>query len=640
MIRKVRLMLSAMLVACMMLMSVRGALAAIPAQISLQGKLQKADGSALLGNRKWQVTFFDAATTGTQLGAVTSGTLTLSAAGRFSLALVPPAEIMNQSSVYYQLGIDSAAAPDGTIDTVDVFPTRVQVNSVPFAINAAQLGGTPATGYARTSDLAGLVAGPTFWKLGGNDVTSGTQQFIGPNGDQPFEVHLNGKRALQLTPEVHNGGSIYAGNVVLGHSRNSATGAVAGTIGGGGGIGSENAVSDYFTTVSGGASNSASNQFATVSGGGFNRASSFFSTVGGGYNNQGADDYSTVGGGQNNQASGADSTVGGGASNTASEEYATVGGGTLNQATGQHSVVAGGVQNTASGLYSTIAGGLNNRAFTDYTAIGGGKDNVTSGTHATVAGGLSNQALGEASFVGGGSGNTANGENSTLSGGAANSASGPRSTVSGGLVNFAFGELSVIGGGSSNSASGKASTVPGGNHNAAAGEDSFAAGNLAHADHQGTFVWADSTPATFASTSQNQFLIRATGGVGINKNNPTTGTLDVAGSIAFTGDLIGKAVRTERDGGLRVIRGIINQNGTIFSGEGFTSVRNSVGNYTINYSSAFSAFPNPYITPSSATTAIIPVISSNGLGFTNLIFRNTSNALVDPDFIYFIVIGP
>jgi hypothetical protein len=40
------------------------------------------------------------------------------------------------------------------------------------------------------------------------------------------------------------------------------------------------------------------------------------------------------------------------------------------------------------------------------------------------------------------------------------------------------------------------------------------------AAHAGTFVWADSTNARFASTAQDQFLIRATGGVGIGTDSP------------------------------------------------------------------------------------------------------------------------
>lgn len=39
--------------------------------------------------------------------------------------------------------------------------------------------------------------------------------------------------------------------------------------------------------------------------------------------------------------------------------------------------------------------------------------------------------------------------------------------------------------------------------------------------------------------------------------------------------------------GLSVIRGLINSSGAVAHGEGFTSVRNSVGDYTITYSTAF-----------------------------------------------------
>ncbi|MEO0260658.1 MAG: hypothetical protein ABIM77_07970, partial [candidate division WOR-3 bacterium] len=54
---------------------------------------------------------------------------------------------------------------------------------------------------------------------------------------------------------------------------------------------------------------------------------------------------------------------------------------------------------------------------------------------------------------------------------------------------------------------------PGGNQNAAVGNYSFAAGQRARANHTGAFVWADSTDADFSSTADNQFAVRATGGV-------------------------------------------------------------------------------------------------------------------------------
>ena len=54
---------------------------------------------------------------------------------------------------------------------------------------------------------------------------------------------------------------------------------------------------------------------------------------------------------------------------------------------------------------------------------------------------------------------------------------------------------------------------------------SFAAGNRAKALHTGSFVWADSTYADFASTAANQFLVRAAS-AGINTTSPQA-TLDI-----------------------------------------------------------------------------------------------------------------
>ncbi|MEK6709164.1 MAG: hypothetical protein AABZ64_01150, partial [Nitrospinota bacterium] len=48
--------------------------------------------------------------------------------------------------------------------------------------------------------------------------------------------------------------------------------------------------------------------------------------------------------------------------------------------------------------------------------------------------------------------------------------------------------------------------------------------------HEGTFVWGDSTNGDFISTGPNQFLIRASGGVGIGTPSPEQ-ALDVRGVI-------------------------------------------------------------------------------------------------------------
>ena len=83
-------------------------------------------------------------------------------------------------------------------------------------------------------------------------------------------------------------------------------------------------------------------------------------------------------------------------------------------------------------------------------------------------------------------------------------------------------------------ASGQASTAIG-VLTEAFGDYSVAMGWHGEAHHHTTFVWADGSDAAhFTSTANDQFLIRAAGGVGIGKNNPAT-QLDVNGVITATG---------------------------------------------------------------------------------------------------------
>lgn len=80
--------------------------------------------------------------------------------------------------------------------------------------------------------------------------------------------------------------------------------------------------------------------------------------------------------------------------------------------------------------------------------------------------------------------------------------------------------------------------IASGSGTTASGDYSFAAGRNAQATNQGAFVWADSQISGFSSTSNNQFLVRAAGGVGININNPR-GALEVntgAGRVQFRND--------------------------------------------------------------------------------------------------------
>ena len=188
----------------------------------------------------------------------------------------------------------------------------------------------------------------------------------------------------------------------------------------------------------------------------------------------------------------------------------------------------------ASVFGATVAGGSNNTAGGSEAVVSGGFNNVADGGFSSVGGGAGNRALATYSTVAGGDGNEADGSRSTVGGGEGNRADGNRSTVAGGDSNEASGSRAFVGGGSENVASGSSSVVPGGMDNVAEGALSFAAGRRAQADHTGTFVWSDSSVSPFTSTGNNQFLINAAGGVGINTNEPS-GAFHVVGGHAAIG---------------------------------------------------------------------------------------------------------
>jgi hypothetical protein len=159
------------------------------------------------------------------------------------------------------------------------------------------------------------------------------------------------------------------------------------------------------------------------------------------------------------------------------------------------------------------------------STVSGGSKNTASGYHSVVSGGESNTASNDIATVGGGASNTASGGNATVGGGASNTAGGTNATVGGGGSNTAYGIAAAVPGGYSNQA--------GGNYSFAGGlyarvRDAATAGNTT--GDQGTFIWSDSLGTPLYSTGQNQFLVRATGGVGINTNAPAA-ALDVNGNI-------------------------------------------------------------------------------------------------------------
>lgn len=160
---------------------------------------------------------------------------------------------------------------------------------------------------------------------------------------------------------------------------------------------------------------------------------------------------------------------------------------------------------SVNGVSTTNVGGTVSGGGAIGSALATPYPNMVSADFGTIGGGANNTVAGEFSTVAGGSGNTAGG-NGTIG----------SATVAGGSGNTASGNYATVGGGANNTASGDFATVGGGYINTASGSSSFAAGNLAQAKHDGSFVWADNYSAAlfaFASTAANQFSVRATGGV-------------------------------------------------------------------------------------------------------------------------------
>lgn len=148
---------------------------------------------------------------------------------------------------------------------------------------------------------------------------------------------------------------------------------------------------------------------------------------------------------------------------------------------------------------------------------------VFANTASNLISGLTVQqnADGAPNVIGGASVNfAANGvEGATIGGGGSSSIDDPNNvtadfgTVGGGIGNVAGSYGATVGGGENNTASGTDATVSGGGANIASGDYSFAAGQEAEALNNGSFVWSDDSGGVFASTAENQFSVRAAGGI-------------------------------------------------------------------------------------------------------------------------------
>lgn len=285
-------------------------------------------------------------------------------------------------------------------------------------------------------------------------------------------------------------------------------------------------------TLAGGFNNSVTNDYATVSGGKDNDATGVESFVGGGDNNDASGTESAIVGGENNIASASESFIGGGLGNSATGSQSGLVGGDNNLASGTESFVGGGKRNEARAWQSGVASGEDNvvtensedgfigggiRNTIDsiaYAVIAGGYQNTVSGQRGAICGGVNNVVTGIAGTVCGGDTNKVMRQQGFIGGGLDNEVHGLRSSIVGGYINYVASgsDYGAIGGGRACSTTVDYAIIPGGRACEVNGTYGFASGREAIVNHSGSFVWADNSSLEFASTTNNQFRVRARGG--------------------------------------------------------------------------------------------------------------------------------
>ena len=441
------------------------------------------------------------------------------------------------------------------------------VNGTALAANSVD-SSKIADGSIVAGDLSFGLLSNTFWRLTGNAGTTTGPNFVGTTDNQPFEAKVNGMRALRLEPGT-------TANVIGGFNGNSvAAGIVGATIGGGGASGFPNRVNATYGAVAGGLGNSVFHNDSFIGAGIGNSISSDRAVIAGGRDNsiQTNASNSAIGGGLNNSIDQASRSVviGGGQGNKVgfSSYAATIAGGLSNRLEGLNdtSTIGGGRANAMNleAIYATISGGWSNVIGGESSSgtIGGGENNtVARSKGGTVGGGLRNSTgnFNQGVTIGGGVGNGVGlySDRATIGGGGNNFVDGggafgtTDATIGGGFANLidTGADSSTIGGGKGNQITNSSinatiagggnnrisasyATVPGGSFNVAAGAFSFAAGTGAQANHPGSFVWSDSQ-GSFSSTADNQFNIRAGGGVRLSSDTPSLSFDDDASSILF-----------------------------------------------------------------------------------------------------------
>ncbi|MCC6821934.1 MAG: tail fiber domain-containing protein [Verrucomicrobiota bacterium] len=425
------------------------------------------------GSYDLRVVVLDAASGGNQRGLLTNNAVGVSN-GLFTTTLDFGFGVFNGGPRWLELGMRS----NGTAASFTTLSPRQAVLPTPYAFWAANASqAVTVSGTVPASGLNGLYSNPVNFSNPANSFAGDGQGLTSVNASQ-----LGGRTAAQFWQMGGNPGTAPGANF-LGTTDNqplefkvNATRALRLEA---------TAIANTLNVIGGSPNNFAGAGVvgATIGGGGGSGPFLSAST------NSVEADFGTVTGGAGNAIQYASA-------------YATIGGGVYNtiQPGANQSTISGGFLNTLQtrAFSATIGGGARNEIQFDseLAVIGGGYQNTiqTNADYATIAGGFLNTILTNATRA-------------------------------------------TIGGGDQNKVGGVYATVPGGVGNQAMGQFSFAAGHDAKALHEGAFVWADSPVGGFSSTANDQFLIKAAGGVGINLNNPNGAALAVNGNVTINGTL-------------------------------------------------------------------------------------------------------
>jgi hypothetical protein len=76
---------------------------------------------------------------------------------------------------------------------------------------------------------------------------------------------------------------------------------------------------------------------------------------------------------------------------------------------------------------------------------------------------------------------------------------------------------------------------------------------------------------------------------------------------------------------LRIVRGIVRNDGSIFNGAGFTVTKNGTGSYTLNFNPVFADVPSVTITPAPNATAPVTATWNNG-NYNNVLIETWSGS--------------